>query len=358
MLTPCITWREPRGLISYIGESLTFENKIRAVVKGELSRNIPNTIGILQEETRYGFDKELGECHDWSNFTLYSKLVRLVALLSGRVFVGCPISRNEDWIESSVQYTIDCNKTCKAVLKYPSYLRKILVRFLPEIKRLKLHRQRGSKILEPIFERCLEKHLSEKSGFETFDTEQGHFMSWILNYLEDPSSITQLIMASYQMICKFMSRLYLNDILTFIQVAFASIHTTTTVACHALYDLMARPEYIQPLRDEIQQVMAEDGHDVAEEGNTQMKRGSLSKLKKLDSFIKESQRVNPLGLGMQNPHSNTTPSRTHISSKLSPRLHVSTYALLGCHTSQRHTIRLQPPRRQQLPKHTRILPCL
>lgn len=71
---------------------------------------------------------------------------------------------------------------------------------------------------------------------------------------------------------------------------------------------MARPEYIQLLRDEIEEVIAEDGHDVDEDGNTQLMKGSLIKLKKLDSFLKESQRENPLSLGAHisyttHPHS-------------------------------------------------------
>jgi hypothetical protein len=61
---------------------------------------------------------------------------------------------------------------------------------------------------------------------------------------------------------------------------------------------MAHPEYIQPLREEIEQLMADEGHEFSEDGSVRMKKKSLAKLKKLDSFLKESQRMKPLGLGI------------------------------------------------------------
>ncbi|MCJ1434735.1 hypothetical protein MMC27_004105 [Xylographa pallens] len=58
-------------------------------------------------------------------------------------------------------------------------------------------------------------------------------------------------------------------------------------AVHVIYDLAAHPEYIQALRDEIRQVWDEDGG---------LKKTSFVKLRRLDSFLKESQRFNPPSL--------------------------------------------------------------
>jgi cytochrome P450 len=73
----------------------------------------------------------------------------------------------------------------------------------------------------------------------------------------------------------------------------AAIHTTTMAATAAIYDLAAHPEYIQPLREEIQQVIDEDGQDVDRDGFMKLKKPSMPKLWKLDSFLKESQRCTP-----------------------------------------------------------------
>lgn len=79
-----------------------------------------------------------------------------------------------------------------------------------------------------------------------------------------------------------------NDFIASIQLklSFAAIHTSAAAPTQMLYDLCARPEYIQPLRDEIDEVMARN--------DERMTKQSLRKLIKMDSFMKESQRFNPL----------------------------------------------------------------
>ena len=63
-----------------------------------------------------------------------------------------------------------------------------------------------------------------------------------------------------------------------------------------IFDLASRREYIQPMRDEIEQVIKDDGYDLDEEGFVKMKKTSFTKLRRLDSFLKESQRLSPPGM--------------------------------------------------------------
>lgn len=73
-------------------------------------------------------------------------------------------------------------------------------------------------------------------------------------------------------------------------MSLASIHTSQMNAVHVLYDLASRPEYVEPLREEIIQLIREDG------GWRNWQKPSFSKLRKLDSFMRESQRFNPPSL--------------------------------------------------------------
>lgn len=73
-------------------------------------------------------------------------------------------------------------------------------------------------------------------------------------------------------------------------MSLASIHTSQMNAVHCLYDLVARPEYIEPIRAEITRVIEEDG------GWAQLQKSSFTKLRILDSFMRESQRWNPPSL--------------------------------------------------------------
>ena len=53
-----------------------------------------------------------------------------------------------------------------------------------------------------------------------------------------------------------------------------------------LYRLLANPEYIEPLRQEIEAVVAEEGWT----------KSGMDKMYKIDSFIRETQRVDVLAI--------------------------------------------------------------
>ena len=55
-------------------------------------------------------------------------------------------------------------------------------------------------------------------------------------------------------------------------------------AVHVLYDMTAHPEYFEEIRQEVREVAREDSG---------WQKTSYAKLRKLDSFMKESQRFNP-----------------------------------------------------------------
>ena len=69
-------------------------------------------------------------------------------------------------------------------------------------------------------------------------------------------------------------------------IGLAAIHTTGMATNHMLYDLAARQEYVEPLREEVQRVLGQDGGKLTKQG--------LGRL--MDSFMKESERLNPIAL--------------------------------------------------------------
>lgn len=66
----------------------------------------------------------------------------------------------------------------------------------------------------------------------------------------------------------------------------AAINTTAGLVTNVVYDLCANPEYIDQLRDEIDEML----------GGQALDRAQIMKFRLLDNVIKESQRLNPLGL--------------------------------------------------------------
>lgn len=63
----------------------------------------------------------------------------------------------------------------------------------------------------------------------------------------------------------------------------ASVYTTTNAVLNVLFDLCEHPQYLEPLREEIESIC----------GPGQLAKQDLNKLQKLDSFMRESQRFNP-----------------------------------------------------------------
>ena len=171
-------------------------------VKIDLTRHIASTLEGLQDEIRYSFNKELGPCEEWTPVVLYGAMARIVALLSGRVFVGRPLSRNERWIDASISYTMDCVKAREAIAKWPVYMRNIVAPFLPEIRGVHKYSARGAKLLDPILKATLKRTHREKISFDD-DDEQGTFIAWILKHTSEKEREDPVFLAGTQMTCKF-----------------------------------------------------------------------------------------------------------------------------------------------------------
>lgn len=76
-------------------------------------------------------------------------------------------------------------------------------------------------------------------------------------------------------------------------MSWVSIHSVSYTVTRAMYDMATRPEYFAPLRQEIEDVLAEDGSTLDNKGRRIMGRTSYVKLRKLDSFLRESMRLTP-----------------------------------------------------------------
>lgn len=172
-------------------------------IRVDLTRHIARTLPDLQEEVRYAFDRELGDCKDWTPAPLYFKILRIVAMMNGRIFVGRPLSREDEWIQSTINYTIDCVKARNAIRDYPEWKRPWVTSSLPEIKALTRHRTRGGEMLEPIMKAQLSKEsFKEKLHNKETGDEEGNFIEWLLKYTPEELRNDPENLALNQMVCK------------------------------------------------------------------------------------------------------------------------------------------------------------
>ena len=92
-----------------------------------------------------------------------------------------------------------------------------------------------------------------------------------------------------------------------LMVSLAGIHTTSMAITHAIHDLCEHQEYVQVLRDEIEEVLRADGG---------WQRDTYTKLRKVDSFLKESQRFAPPTLCLSTLSFHLIGSKIFVATKL------------------------------------------
>lgn len=182
--------------VTRIGEE---SHEMISAVKIDLTRHLAGVLDGLQDETRYAINSEFGPCEDWTPIPVYLKLTQIVALLSGRVFVGRPLSRDEAWLKATINYTWACIQASDACKRYNPYIRNIVGPYLKEVKNLNKHRQDGAALLQPLLDDLMEREASEKPGLGGFDDQQGTFCSWVLKYTDEKKRTNVLTLAEAQM---------------------------------------------------------------------------------------------------------------------------------------------------------------
>ena len=194
--------------------------------------------------------------------TAYSTIVRIISATASRMIGGLEVSRNEEWLESAARYSGDVVQVAVKLRPYPSFVRYLIAPWLKGVRTLEEHLNTARVTFGPIFEK---RFAIQQSG-EKPD-----------NY-EKPVDMVQWMVESAQGIDKDSDVLARNILF----MALAGVHTSSGTVIHALFDLCANPEHIEPLREEIEAMVGQHGWSLS----------ALAGCKRLDSFMKESQRLN------------------------------------------------------------------
>ncbi|KAG6894484.1 hypothetical protein C0993_011403, partial [Termitomyces sp. T159_Od127] len=120
--------------------------------------------------------------------------------------------------------------------------------------------QRAMRHLRPIIEDRLEK---DAQYGKKWSGRPNDALSWLLNLAEGKQRTVR------------------DLTLRILSLNFAAIHTTSMAFTQILFDLAANPSFVPDLRREVEAVILDEGFS----------KISLHKMVKLDSFIKESQRL-------------------------------------------------------------------
>ncbi|KAL0932807.1 cytochrome p450 monooxygenase [Colletotrichum truncatum] len=263
------------GRFTHIGERAP---EVISAVRGDLTRNLNGILPLIQAEIGFGLGQAVGSGNEWKTLKAYQTVLRMVGLMSGRIFVGLPLSRDKEWLATSINFAVDVSKSSAAMLRLNPSIRSFFLPYLPEVKHLLREKEKAYEWMRPL----VKEYVQDQHEFEQKPPQpgsKGAFISWIMKYLPQEQRTAETIGKRQ------------------ILLSFAALHTTSITATFVIFDLLSRPQYIQPLREEIDQVIAKDGFSKDEDGHLYLSKSSVSQLKNLDSFIKESQRMSPLNIG-------------------------------------------------------------
>lgn len=189
-------------------------------------------------------------------------ILKIVARLTARLFIGFPLCRNDEWLSLNTLIVEDIFRTVVIMRLFPPILHPVVSICLPSLRRLRRCMRRIHALLIPV--------LVERKRLEA---DQGDFY-------ERPDDVIQWMMD----LADGKEAELENLVTRYVYTIIGSMHTVTSAIKDTLYDICARPEYIKPLRDEMEQVLKED------QG---WNKSTAAKMQKTDSLMKEVQRLNP-----------------------------------------------------------------
>ncbi|KAI0007725.1 ent-kaurene oxidase [Xylariaceae sp. FL0662B] len=229
---------------------------LKTKMTGQLSRMMP----AIKKEFEHIIAEEFPECQEWTPFKVQPFMIRVIARLSGCVFAGPTLNRSEDWMDININFAI---RAFIAVLKlqfFPPWMRPIAQYLVSELWTIDRYIAKAQAMLTPIIEERLRD--SETPGYEKPDD----FAQWMLDALPEDQKRNYYVQGQIQLL-----------------LSAASIHTTSNSTTDCIYDLA--------LHQDMQEILREEAREVLNDDKCWEKKETMSKLKKMDSFIKESQRL-------------------------------------------------------------------
>uniref|UniRef100_A0A0W0FRT6 Cytochrome p450 n=1 Tax=Moniliophthora roreri TaxID=221103 RepID=A0A0W0FRT6_MONRR len=228
------------------------------VIQNTLTRSIGLKAPDVYDEMVAAFNDEIPETTEWTKVPTLHKVLNIVCRASNRLFVGLPLCRNEEWKTLNIEFTRHVFKATQMINLFPRFIQPLVGWYLnPQPAAL----ARASKLLRPVIVDRLEKFKELGDDWDAPDD----LLTWLIkavNARKQAPDVHGLI-----------QRVLITNM--------AAIHTTSMAYTHALFNLVSRPELIKPLRDEIEGIIQDEGWTKA----------AMGKMRLLDSFLKESQRV-------------------------------------------------------------------
>ncbi|KAK7746792.1 hypothetical protein SLS53_001980 [Cytospora paraplurivora] len=188
-------------------------------------------------------------------------------ITSRRVIDDPLISRDPIWLETIMGFTASVAVFCINMRTISPILRPIARYALPYGRKLRSDIAHVTALLAPVI-RARQRQNTDMKSAVLDESQPQDFVQWLSESATGQDAGPEAI------------------VMKILFLIVAAMHTSAITAIHAFYDLCAHPESIEELR----------GEAVKEIGTSGWTNSSLLRLRKMDSFLKESGRINSAGI--------------------------------------------------------------
>ncbi|KAF5618363.1 putative cytochrome P450 monooxygenase (lovA) [Fusarium sp. NRRL 52700] len=254
------SWPEPRK-----GSMVPLANPPESLFGTGKTRD--NHAGIPGFETvaLVGREDQLIQKVARKQLTKHLSILDIIARISSRIYLGDQLCRNEAWLKITKTYTTNFYTASTNLRMFPRSIRPLAHWFLPECRKLRQERKDAIGIITPLIERRRELRRAAIAAGQPVPVFHD-----AIDWSEQEAEIAG-------------SGSAFDPVIFQLTLSLLAIHTTYDLLQQTMIDLGRHPEYIEPLRQEVVQLLREEG----------WKKTTLFKMKLLDSAIKESQRMKP-----------------------------------------------------------------
>ncbi|KAH9070836.1 cytochrome P450 [Lactarius deliciosus] len=235
------------------------------VILSKLTRITSATFEDIYKELILALEDNITTGKDWVEVPALETMQRVICRVTNRVFVGAPLCRDRDYQALNLNFAINVMKFATILRFFPDFLKPLVTR---AISNLPSQVRREMEFIRPMYEERLARMEELELGDEKWDDGPNDMLMWLMNESKG-------VERSLEGLARRM-----------LGVNFASIHTTSSTMTQVLYRLLANPEYVEPLRREVEAVVAEYGWTT----------DGMDKMHKIDSFVRETQRLDGIGI--------------------------------------------------------------
>jgi cytochrome P450 len=233
----------------------------RDIVRSKFTRGIASTFEEIRKEFMMAIDDCIPTSKEWVKVPFPGTISRVICRSTNRIFVGVPLCRNRDYQNLNMAYAVHFMKFIRTISWFPGPLKPIASRMLSNIP------SQVQKEIEFIRPMVQERFAKMEEYGEDWDDKPNDMLMWLMT---EATGVERSVEG-------FARRL--------LMINFASIHTTSVTVTQVLYRLLSNPEYLEPLREEVDSVIREEGWTKA----------GMDRLYKVDSFLRETQRLDGIG---------------------------------------------------------------